>query len=81
MYDAMTKTRTPAEFLEHLQQQDMTVAEWCRENRFSQQLAYRVLNGKTLGRWGEARRITKAMGLKPAAMPANSTPRPSRAST
>lgn len=75
----MTKTRTPAEFLEHLQQQDMTVAEWCREHRFSQQLAYRVLNGKTLGRWGEARRITKAMGLAPAAMPANSAPRPTRA--
>lgn len=74
----MTKTRTPAEFLKHLQQQDMTVAEWCRENRFSQQLAYRVLNGKTLGRWGEARRITKAMGLKPADMPANASPRVAR---
>lgn len=72
-------TKSPADFLRELQERDTTVALWCREHGFSQQLAYRVLNGKTLGRWGAARAIVAAMGLTPADMPARSTPRPKAA--
>lgn len=59
----MPKTKTPADFLRHLQAQDKTLAQWCRENGFSHAMACRVVNGASIGRWGEARRIVKAMGL------------------
>lgn len=59
----MSKKRTPEDFLRELQESDKTLAQWCREQRFSASLASRVLRGETLGRWGEARRIVRAMGL------------------
>lgn len=59
----MPKHRTAADFLRDLEKADRTVADWCREKGFSQQLAYRVINGRSVGRWGEARAIAKAMGL------------------
>ena len=59
----MSKPRTPADFLRELQKKDMTVADWCRERGYSQQLAYSVIKGRSVGRRGEARAIAKAMGL------------------
>lgn len=59
----MSKTITTAQFLDQLRANDKTVADWCREHGFSQTAAYRVLNNKTRGRWGETRRIAKAMNL------------------
>lgn len=59
----MKKQRTAEDFLNELRQADRTVADWCREHGFSQGLAYRVLRGQTIGRWGETRRIAKAMNL------------------
>lgn len=60
---ASKNRRTPNDFLADLSKSDKTVADWCRERGFSQQMAYRVLNGASVGKWGEARRIAKAMGL------------------
>lgn len=59
----MAKHRTTHDFLRELQAQDKTVSQWCREKGFSAALAYRVIKGQSLGRWGEVRRIAKAMGL------------------
>lgn len=59
----MTKPRTADDFLRELHDADKTVADWCREHGFAQALAYRVLNGKSLGRWGQVRRIARAMNL------------------
>ena len=60
----MKKNRTTEDFLAELRKADRTVADWCREHGFSQSLAYRVLRGQNPGKWGETRRIVKAMNLK-----------------
>lgn len=77
----MPKTRTPTDFLAALRDSDMTVADWCRAHGFSQQLAYRVLNGRSQGRWGEARRIVKKMGLQVPDMPAGGSRRTTTTAT
>lgn len=60
----MTQPLTPAQFIAKLEKADQTVADWCRENGCSSAVAYRVLNGGSIGRWGEARRVAKKMGLR-----------------
>lgn len=60
----MTQPLTPEQFLAKLQDADKTVADWCRENACSSAVAYRVLKGDSIGRWGEARRVAKKMGLR-----------------
>jgi gp16 family phage-associated protein len=64
-------SRTPhssvASFLESLSNADKTLADWARENGLDLTTAYQVSNGRLKGRHGEARRVMRAMGVKPPA--------------
>lgn len=42
----------------------ISIAEWAKENNFSLQLVYRVLNGKCKASRGESHRIAIALRLK-----------------
>lgn len=76
----MPKHRTSEDFLRELRDADSTVADWCRKHGFNQSLAYRVLRGETIGRWGESRRIARAMNLRlPDAPAAKRTAQPAAA--
>ena len=42
----------------------INVAEWARQNGFSPQCVYDVLNGRAVGRRGEAHRVAVALKIK-----------------
>ena len=51
-------------FLDRLTKDDLTVAEWARRNRFSVSSVYFVVQGRSAGKRGEARRIMEKMGVQ-----------------
>lgn len=75
-----TAPKTLDEFLNSLEQQDMTVAAWARENGFPPVAVWAVVNGQHNGRHGRARQIVRAMGIEPPPMRRVATTRPERAS-
>ncbi len=40
------------------------IGEWAREHNFCPQTVYDVLNGRIMGRRGEAHRVAVALGIK-----------------
>lgn len=55
-------------FLNSLEDQDKTLADWARERGFSYRSVYAVVAGHHVGRFGRARKIVKAMGIEPPRM-------------
>lgn len=60
--------KTLDEFLNSLNERDMTVAAWARENGFPPVAVWAVVNGQLSGRHGRARQIVRAMGIEPPPM-------------
>jgi gp16 family phage-associated protein len=56
---------TPEQIKAKFKQEGITFTQWARENGFSRQTVYLVLNGQLKGHWGIAHRIAVALGLKP----------------
>jgi gp16 family phage-associated protein len=63
-----TAPQTLDEFLNSLEAQDKTLADWARENGFRPKQVYSVASQQHTGAHGTARQIVKAMGLKPPPM-------------
>ena len=70
----MTQTTATSERLAAAQEikrqfeaRGVNAAEWARERGFSPQHVYDVLNGRAVGRRGNAHEIAVALGLKEAA--------------
>lgn len=61
----MTQDRTVVTFLAELEQQDKTLTEWARERKLPMNAVYRVAAQKSMGRWGQARKVLRAMGITP----------------
>ena len=59
----MTQERTFEEFLKELEEQDLSVAKWCREKGLSSNTVWAIGRGQVIGRSGEARRAMKLMNL------------------
>lgn len=56
--------RTPEEVKKLFEYHGVSISAWARENGFSTQLVYRVLNGKSAMRLGQSHRIAVKLGLK-----------------
>ena len=63
------KDMTVDDFVADLAAKDMTVADWARAKGFSLPVVYAVVRGNLIGRSGVSRRVVRAMGLQPPAMP------------
>ncbi|MDD2711386.1 MAG: hypothetical protein PHU77_00560 [Simplicispira sp.] len=59
----MSQNRTIEDFLKELEDQNISVAKWCREHSMSTSTIWALASGHTLGRSGEARRALELMGL------------------
>lgn len=55
--------RSADDFLKELEEANVTVAQWCRENSLSSGVVWAVIRGAVVGRSGEARRAMKLMKL------------------
>lgn len=56
---------TPEQVKNRFQQHGMTVTQWAQENGYSREAVYRVLNGITKAKYGQAHEIAVKLGLKP----------------
>lgn len=63
----MKQPRTVITFLAELRQQDKTLSAWALEQKLPLQAVYRVVKQRSLGRWGDARKVLRAMGVEPPA--------------
>ncbi|RLM25341.1 DNA-binding protein [Brenneria alni] len=61
---------TPEQVKNRFQQRGITVTQWARENGYSREAVYRVLNGITKAKYGQAHEIAVKLGLKSAAQAA-----------
>ncbi|HAU3148744.1 TPA: DNA-binding protein [Salmonella enterica subsp. diarizonae] len=61
---------TPAQVKTRFQQRGITVTQWAEENGYSREAVYRVLNGITKAKYGQAHEIAVKLGLKPSAQAA-----------
>ncbi|AMA05980.1 TPA: DNA-binding protein [Citrobacter freundii] len=61
---------TPAQVKTRFQQHGITVTQWAEENGYSREAVYRVLNGITKAKYGQAHEIAVKLGLKPSAQAA-----------
>ena len=59
----MTEQRTVQDFLKELEDQNVSVTQWCREHKFGSSTVWAVIRGTVMGRSGEARRVLQAMRL------------------
>ncbi|MEI7234084.1 DNA-binding protein [Pectobacterium carotovorum] len=55
---------TPEQVKSRFQQRGMTVTQWAQENSYSREAVYRVLNGITKTKYGQAHEIAVKLGLK-----------------
>lgn len=55
---------TPEQVKTRFQQRGMTVTQWAQENGYSREAVYRVLNGITKAKYGQAHEIAVKLGLK-----------------
>lgn len=58
-----TTSRTLNDFLKELAAKDKTLRQWASEKKFDLSTVYAVAHGRTKGKWGESRRVMRAMGL------------------
>lgn len=56
-------SRTLSDFLRALSDSDKTLKQWALEKGLDVDTVYQVANGRTKGRWGESRKVMRAMGL------------------
>lgn len=61
---------TPVQVKTHFQQHGITVTQWAKENGYSREAVYRVLNGITKAKYGQAHEIAVKLGLKPSTITA-----------
>lgn len=59
----IAKQRTAQDFLNELENKNVTVAQWCRDHKFNTSIVWAVIGGTVVGRCGEARRAMQCMGL------------------
>lgn len=59
----MSRERTIEDFLNELEEQDLSVSKWCRENKLSSNTIWAIARGQVIGRSGDARRALKLMNL------------------
>ena len=64
----MKQSRTIVTFLAELREQDKTLTDWAIEQQLPVQAVYRVVNKRSIGRWGSARKVLRAMGVEPPAI-------------
>jgi len=57
---------TPQQFKEALAKRGKTITEWAKENGYTREEVYRVLNGQSKARYGKGHEIAKKLGLKSA---------------
>ncbi|MCL6324218.1 DNA-binding protein [Pectobacterium polaris] len=55
---------TPEQVKNRFQQRGMTVTQWAQDNGYSREAVYRVLNGITKAKYGQAHEIAVKLGLK-----------------
>lgn len=55
---------TPEQVKSRFQQRGMTVTQWAQDNGYSREAVYRVLNGITKAKYGQAHEIAVKLGLK-----------------
>ena len=56
---------TPQQIKTRLQEQGITVAQWAEQKGVSRDLAYRLLNGRSVGLRGKTFQAAVALGIKP----------------
>ena len=59
----MPHERTAEDFFKELEDKDLSVSQWCRDNQASTNTVWSIARGTLVGRGGEARRVMKLMGL------------------
>ncbi len=57
--------KTPDQVKKEFVASGIPVATWAKNNGFSSQEVYKVLNGQSKGNFGRAHQIAVALGLKP----------------
>ncbi|WP_420065959.1 DNA-binding protein [Pectobacterium colocasium] len=55
---------TPEQVKSRFQQHGITVTQWAQDNGYSREAVYRVLNGITKAKYGQAHEIAVKLGLK-----------------
>ncbi len=59
----MSQARTAEDFFKELEDQNISVSQWCRNHQASTNTVWSIARGVLVGRGGEARRVMKLMGL------------------
>jgi hypothetical protein len=57
------RNRTAGDFLKELEDKNISVAQWCRDHQMATSTVWAVVDGRVLGRSGEARRAMQLMKL------------------
>lgn len=55
---------TPAQIKQNFRQQGLTFSQWARDNGYTPQAVYRVLNGFDKAHYGKAHDIAIKLGMK-----------------
>ena len=63
----MKKVKTPEQVKSEFHNKGWTFSGWAREHGYREQEVYRVLNGFSKGKYGQAHEIAVKLGLKAAA--------------
>lgn len=61
----MRKAMTPEQVKAELQSLGITITQWAKENGYSRNEVYRVLNGQSKAKYGKSHEIAVKLGLKP----------------
>ena len=59
----MKRERTVKDFLDGLEKEGLTLADWARKRELPISAVYAVVGGRGLGRRGAPRKVMKEMGL------------------
>lgn len=60
----MNTTLTPEQVKEQFQRRGQTFTQWAKDNGYTHQEVYRVLNGQVKARYGKCHDIAVKLGLK-----------------
>ncbi|GAB1439196.1 DNA-binding protein [Providencia sp.] len=61
----MTKAISPEQVKANLNLSGITITQWAKDNGYSRNEVYRVLNGVVKAKYGKAHEIAVKLGLKP----------------
>lgn len=56
---------TAAQVKERFRARGLTITQWCKDNGYSRDDVYRVINGQLKANWGRAHEIAVKLGMKP----------------